>query len=203
MLHSACIVAKRATNHQELTNFPERDDVQWMKHILLRLDVKHVENAKVVFEYQEVIDQPLDDQMSSNLILMKAVHAMADFKPSVFILDCPGTELIEQRADHDVIRTCKRVPGVGNANQTLLRERDSLMQSVTVPMLLCEPNTKTRPSAVRGRRTPGEDDEKEDPLMQGLRDDVAHRLDDGWSRGSRTVPVDTALVCSTPERARA
>ena len=57
-----------ATNHEELTNFPERDDVQWMKHILLRLDAKHVENAKVVFEYQEVIDQPLDDQMSSNLV---------------------------------------------------------------------------------------------------------------------------------------
>ena len=48
---------------EELTNFPERDDVQWMKHILSRLDAKHVENAKVVFEYQEVIDQLLDDQM--------------------------------------------------------------------------------------------------------------------------------------------
>ena len=34
-----------------------------MKHILSRLDAKHVENAKVVFEYQEVIDQLLDDQM--------------------------------------------------------------------------------------------------------------------------------------------
>ena len=35
--------------------------------------------------------------------------------------------------------------------------------------------------------------------MKGLRDDVDRGLDDGWSRGSRTVPVDTALVCSTPE----
>ena len=46
---------------------------------------------------------------------------------------------------------------------------------------------------------PGEDDEQEDPVMKGLRDDVARGLDDGWSRGSRTVTVDTALVCSTPE----
>ena len=43
------------------------------------------------------------------------------------------------------------------------------------------------------RRTPGEDDEQEDPV-QGLRDDVARGLDDGWSQWSRTV-----LVCSTPE----
>ena len=49
------------------------------------------------------------------------------------------------------------------------------------------------------RRTPGEDDEQEDPMMQGLRDDVARGLDDGWSQGSRTVTVDTALVCSMPE----
>ena len=67
---------------------------------------------------------------------------MTDFKLSVFMLDYPGTELIEQRADHDVIRMCKKVPGAVNANQTLLCERDSLMQSVTVLMLLCEPNTK-------------------------------------------------------------
>ena len=32
-----------------------------------------------------------------------------------------------------------------------------------------------------GRRFPGEDDEQEDPVMQGLRDDVARGLDDGWS----------------------
>ena len=49
-----------------------------------------------------------------------------------------------------------------------------------------------------GRRTPGEDDGQEDPV-QGFRDDVARGLDDGWSQGSQTVPVETALVCSTPE----
>ena len=80
---------------------------------------------------------------------------MADFKSSVFLLDYTGTELIEQKADHDVIRSCKKVPGVVDANQILLCERESLIQNVTVPMLLCEPN----PCAVRGRRTPGEDDE--------------------------------------------
>ena len=51
----------------------------------------------------------------------------------------------------------------------------------------------------RGQKTPGEDDEQEDPVLKGLRDDVDRGLDDGSSRGSRTVPVDTALVCSTPE----
>ena len=50
-----------------------------------------------------------------------------------------------------------------------------------------------------GRGFPDDDDEQEDPVMQGLRDDVARGLDDGWSRGSRTVTVDTALVCSMPE----
>ena len=44
---------------------------------------------------------------------------------------------------------------------------------------------------------PGEDDEQEDPVMKGLRDDVARGFDDGWSQRSRTVTVDTALVCST------
>ena len=50
-----------------------------------------------------------------------------------------------------------------------------------------------------GREFPGEDDEQEDLVMQGLRDDVARGLGDGWSQGSRTVTVETALVCSTPE----
>ena len=50
-----------------------------------------------------------------------------------------------------------------------------------------------------GRWFLGEDDEQEDPVVQGLRDDVVRGLDDGWSQGSRTVPLVTALVCSTPE----
>ena len=105
------------------------------------------------------------------------MHVIADFKSSVFLLDYTGTELIEQKAEKDVIRSCKEVPGVVDANQNLLCERDNLIQNVTVLILLCEPN----PCAVRGRRTPGEDDEQEDPVMQGLRDDVVCGLDDGWS----------------------
>ena len=50
-----------------------------------------------------------------------------------------------------------------------------------------------------GREFPGEDDQQEDPVMQGLRDGVARGLDDCWSQGSRTVTVETALVCSTLE----
>ena len=58
---------------------------------------------------------------------------------------------------------------------------------------------RTTTGLISNRGFPGEDDEQEDPVMQGLRDDVARGLDDGWSQGSRTVTVDTALVCSTPE----
>ena len=49
-----------------------------------------------------------------------------------------------------------------------------------------------------GRGFPDEDDEQKDPVMQGLRDDVARGLGDGWSQGSRIVIVDMALVCSMP-----
>ena len=56
-------MAGGATNLKESTIFPERDDVQWMKHSLSRLDAKHVEDAQVMFEYRKVIDQLLDDQM--------------------------------------------------------------------------------------------------------------------------------------------
>ena len=50
--------SRRAHTHED---FLERDDVQWMKHTLSRLDAKHLEDAKVVLEYRVVIDQPLDD----------------------------------------------------------------------------------------------------------------------------------------------
>ena len=82
-----------------------------------QLDAEHVENTKVVSEYQEVIDQLLDDQMSADLGSMKVVHVMADFRPLMFMLDYPGTELIERRADHDAIRMCKKIPGVVNTNR--------------------------------------------------------------------------------------
>ena len=59
-------MARNATNDEELTitNFPERDEVQRLKHILSRLVNKHVKELKVVLEHQEMMDQFfLDGQM--------------------------------------------------------------------------------------------------------------------------------------------
>jgi succinate dehydrogenase (ubiquinone) flavoprotein subunit len=44
-------------------NYPDRDDVNWMKHTLSWLDKPYVEDAKVVLKYRAVIDQPLDSEM--------------------------------------------------------------------------------------------------------------------------------------------
>jgi succinate dehydrogenase (ubiquinone) flavoprotein subunit len=44
-------------------NYPDRDDVNWMKHTLSFLDKTYVEDAKVVLKYRAVIDQPLDKEM--------------------------------------------------------------------------------------------------------------------------------------------
>merc|ERR1712086_1190326 len=44
-------------------NFPDRDDVKWMKHTLSSLDAVYVEDANVVLDYRPVKDQPLDDEM--------------------------------------------------------------------------------------------------------------------------------------------
>merc|ERR1712186_18159 len=43
--------------------YPDRDDVNWMKHTLSFLDKTYVEDAKVVLKYRAVIDQPLDKEM--------------------------------------------------------------------------------------------------------------------------------------------
>merc|ERR1712050_419782 len=43
--------------------YPERDDVNWMKHTLSFLDSTYVEDAKVQLRYRAVIDQPLDSEM--------------------------------------------------------------------------------------------------------------------------------------------
>merc|ERR1712125_255604 len=44
-------------------NYPDRDDVNWMKHTLTFLDSTYVEDANVVLDYRRVIDKPLDDEM--------------------------------------------------------------------------------------------------------------------------------------------
>merc|ERR1711959_82253 len=51
----------RGAHAQE--DFPDRDDVKWMKHSLTYLDSTYVEDANVVLDYRAVIDQPLDDEM--------------------------------------------------------------------------------------------------------------------------------------------
>merc|ERR1711997_1387367 len=43
--------------------YPDRDDVNWMKHTISYLDKPYVEDAKVVLKYRAVIDQPLDKEM--------------------------------------------------------------------------------------------------------------------------------------------
>merc|ERR1712124_179609 len=44
-------------------NYPDRDDVTWMKHTLSFLDKPYVEDATVKLDYRAVIDKPLDDEM--------------------------------------------------------------------------------------------------------------------------------------------
>merc|ERR1712003_352366 len=51
----------RGAHAQE--DFPDRDDVNWMKHTLSFLDKPYVEDAKVQLRYRAVIDQPLGKEM--------------------------------------------------------------------------------------------------------------------------------------------
>jgi len=44
-------------------NFPDRDDVNWMKHSLTYQSHRHMEKSVVSLDYRRVIDQPLDDEM--------------------------------------------------------------------------------------------------------------------------------------------
>jgi succinate dehydrogenase (ubiquinone) flavoprotein subunit len=44
-------------------DYPDRDDVNWMKHTLSFLDSTYVEDAKVELQYRAVIDQPMDSEM--------------------------------------------------------------------------------------------------------------------------------------------
>merc|ERR1712013_208809 len=52
--------SRRAHAHE---NFPDRDDVNWMKHTLSYCDNRLVEKSTVRLDYRAVIDQPLDDEM--------------------------------------------------------------------------------------------------------------------------------------------
>merc|ERR1712066_302007 len=61
-MHSAEARQESRGAHAHET-YPDRDDVNWMKHTLSFLDSTYVEDAKVVLKYRGVIDQPLDDEM--------------------------------------------------------------------------------------------------------------------------------------------
>jgi len=52
----------RGAHAQE--DFPDRDDVNWMKHTITHIEHRKIEdNTTVPISYREVIDQPLDDEM--------------------------------------------------------------------------------------------------------------------------------------------
>merc|ERR1719506_3539676 len=44
-------------------DYPDRDDVNWMKHTLTWQTDRKVENAKFNITYRPVIDKPMDDEM--------------------------------------------------------------------------------------------------------------------------------------------
>jgi succinate dehydrogenase (ubiquinone) flavoprotein subunit len=51
----------RGANANE--DYPEREDVNWMKHTLSYQSVPETENSEITLQYRPVIDQPLDDDM--------------------------------------------------------------------------------------------------------------------------------------------
>merc|ERR1719492_253061 len=51
----------RGAHAQE--DFPDRDDVNWMKHTLSFMDKPYVEDATCELRYRAIIDQPLDSEM--------------------------------------------------------------------------------------------------------------------------------------------
>merc|ERR1711933_665183 len=61
-MHSAEARQESRGAHAHET-YPDRDDVNWMKHTLSFLDKTYVEDAKVVLKYRAVIDRPLDKEM--------------------------------------------------------------------------------------------------------------------------------------------
>jgi succinate dehydrogenase (ubiquinone) flavoprotein subunit len=54
---------KESRGAQAHEDFPDRDDVNWMKHTLTWVDARKIEDGNVIIKYRGVIDQPLDDEM--------------------------------------------------------------------------------------------------------------------------------------------
>merc|ERR1712070_225224 len=69
LLNQACQEMWGAENRQESRgaqaheDYPDRNDVDWMKHTVTWVTGTEIENGEVVLGYRPVIDQPLDDEM--------------------------------------------------------------------------------------------------------------------------------------------
>merc|ERR1711997_704630 len=65
----------RGAHAQE--DFPDRDDVKWMKHTLSFMDKPYVEDTKVELRYRAVIDQPLDSSCLHSPVLTTSLWPSA------------------------------------------------------------------------------------------------------------------------------
>lgn len=69
LLNQACQEMWGAENRHESRgaqaheDYPDRNDVDWMKHTVTWVSGTEIENGEVTLDYRPVIDQPMDDEM--------------------------------------------------------------------------------------------------------------------------------------------
>jgi len=69
LLNQACQEMYSAENRHESRgaqaheNYPDRNDVEWMKHTVTWVSGRHIEDGEVTIKYRPVNDQPMDDEM--------------------------------------------------------------------------------------------------------------------------------------------
>ena len=76
-------MARSATNHEELTNFPKCDDVQQMKHTFTRFYAKHVEGHTGCIEVPLdglMYHVPLESKLSSIRVQWTVMHRRWKFE---------------------------------------------------------------------------------------------------------------------------